>query len=71
MAHVNAHIYMLYFEAEGSVFLLGGMEFLHLLSSHNSLRGIHLSDVQNAKRLGLKTFYSRSDKTDPFKRLQI
>ena len=46
-------------------------DFFHFLISHNSLRGIYPSDEQNAKSLGLKTFYSRSDKTDPIKRKQI
>ena len=55
----------------GLVSLIGwvGLETLVGLASPVGLVGI--SDVQNAKCLGLKTFHSHLDTTDPFKRLQI
>ena len=55
----------------GLVNLIGwvGLETLVGLASPVGLVGI--SDVQNAKCLGLKTFHSHLDTTDPFERLQI
>ena len=52
----------------GLVNLIGwvGLETLVGLASPVGLVGI--SDVQNAKCLGLKTFHSHLDTTDPFKR---
>ena len=35
------------------------------------MKVVQIRDVKDAKRLQLKTFYSRLDTTDQFKRLQI